>query len=460
MTAAADILMHPASFRDPAGFVFLLDGRLYRQVNPCYAGSYDRLMQSGLYDALTRDGLLIPHSEEQALTARYPDAYRILQPRPVDRLSYAAEWSPAQLRDAALLTLRLQSLAMDHGMSLKDAIPNNVQFIDGKPVFLDTLSFGRYDPSEPWIAYRQFCENFLFPLYIHFYARTGTHPFAAAWPEGVPAATAGRLLPWRSRWNAGAWLHVHLQARIGGRQSGGGQHRHNFSAAKLLRLVEHLRTLTERLAMPAAGDSAWSRYYDETVPGEDYIRDKERIFRRFLDRTGSGVALDLGCNDGWFARILAEHGRPVIAVDADWQCVDRLYRKGISAILPLCVDLANPTPACGFRNAERAAFTDRMRSDLVVALALVHHLALGRNIPLPLIADGFQQLTRRHLIVEFVPATDRKAMQLAARKDPALLEGYDSGNFEAAFGRYFRLDERETVAGTERVLYLMTKRQP
>jgi hypothetical protein len=454
---SVDSHIHPASFRDPAGFVFSIGGTLYRQINLSYAPHYDRLMQSGLYEALIRDNLLVTHTEVPDLPGVSPHAYKVLQPRPLRRISYAAEWSPAQLKDAALLTLQVQLIAMDYGMTLKDATPYNIQFDDGKPVFLDTLSFETYDTTQPWIAYRQFCECFLFPLYIHQYSGTATDKIARAWPEGIPSATTARLLRWKSRWNPGAWMHVFLQARIGGRKNDAGGRQLGFSKTRLTRLVQHLQNLVSRLARPATGRSAWSGYYTESHLLENYLEKKEQLFRRYLQSVDFEDALDLGCNDGWFAKILAEKGKPVIAVDADWQCIDRLYRERIPGILPLTIDLANPTPASGFRNAEHDTFTVRAQSDLVTALALIHHLRLVNNIPFDLIAGYFSQLTRQWLIVEYIPLTDEKAAAIDARKQARTPE-YDLPHFEAAFSRYFRLERQDPIPGTARTLYLMIKR--
>lgn len=447
---------HPASYRDPAGFVFMAGGIFYRQVNRSYASRYETLMGSGLYERLVGEGLLIDHAEVPDFPVQSPDHYKTLLPRQLHRLSYPAEWCPEQLRDAALLTLRIQQFATRQGMTLKDATPLNVQFCNGKPVFIDTLSFERYDPAKPWIAYRQFCENFLFPLYIHRYARSGTNRLASAWPDGIPADITATLLPLKSRWNAGAWLHVHLQARLSSRQRTADGQKVRFSQGKLDRLIEHLHAVVSRI-LPSTPSSAWSNYYDETILGKGYLEQKEQLFRQYLTSVAFADALDLGSNDGRFAKIIAETGGSVIAVDSDWNCIDRLYHEHVPNVLPLCVDLANPTPAGGFANAERAAFTDRATADLVTALALVHHLALGNNIPFNLIAGYLSRLTKKYLIVEFIPLSDEKAAALVSRKVTAP-HRYDIESFESSFSQDFRMERKDTISGSRRILYLLSKR--
>jgi hypothetical protein len=447
---------HPASFRDPAGFVFAIDGVVYRQVNQFYSDRYDHLHRCGLYDQLTEQGLMVPYTEASIDLAQSTDACKILLPRQIRPISYPSEWCPEQLKDAALLTLKIQRLATDHGMTLKDATPFNIQFDKGRATFIDTLSFDLHDPARPWIAYRQFCESFLFPLYIHHYAQTGTAPIAAAWPEGIPASLTARLLPLKSRWNTGVWLHVFLQNQISSRQPAAADRNPTFSKAKLIRVIEHLQSIISRLNTSPQKSSAWSNYYSETSLGKSYLQAKEHLFRQYLNQIEFAHSLDLGCNDGLFAKILAEAAAGVIAVDADWSCIDKLYREHRANILPLCVDLAHPTPASGFRNAERASFTSRTASDLVAALALVHHLSLGKNIPLRLIADYFNDLTKKYLIIEFIPLSDPKAAALVARKESPTI-GYDPGHFESAFSRYFRIERKDPISGTERVLYLLQK---
>jgi hypothetical protein len=454
-----DIHPHPASFRDPAGFVFRQGDTWYRQVNTSYRQQYGQLMGSGLYAKLTGEGLLLPHQEiAENLTGR-PDWFTTLRPEQLSFISYPEEWSPAQLKDAALCTLTILRTAIDYGMILKDATPRNIQFPAGRPMLIDSLSFESYDPSRPWIAYRQFCECFLYPLYLHHYYGEGTHRTLLAWPDGIPAGAVARLLPPRSRWSLGAWLHIRLAARIekDGKPAAPAP---AFSRKKLLHLLSNLESTVRGLDTNAGIPSAWSEYYEKTILSQAYLREKEKLFRQYLETLTFMSALDLGANEGHFSRILAEKNATVIAVDSAWQCVDHLYRQlpGLNGaqILPLCVDIANPTPATGFMNAEKPSFTSRSQCSLVTALALVHHLSLGRNIPLSHIADYFCSLAEDHLIIEFVPLSDPKAVELLAGRT---IPGYDRETFESCFGIHFIVGTKTPIPGTDRILYLMKKRR-
>ena len=450
---------HPASYRDPSGFVFRKDGVYYRQVNRSYRSDFEMLLQSGLYASLTQKGLLLPHREIDEDLTGHPERYKILLPEQVPLISYPDEWSPSQLRTAAQLTLQLLRIGLDHGMVLKDATPLNIQFHRGKAVFIDTLSFEKYDPVRPWVAYRQFCECFLYPLYLNHYLSIGTHTLSGAYPEGIPADTTAALLPWKSRFHLGVWLHVLLPARVrkdalpGGRQP-------VFDKTKLIHLTSHLEQILEKLGARTGSPSHWKGYYQDSILSPAYLTAKERLFRAYTDDISFSSALDLGANDGYFSKILAEKAVAVAAADSDWHCIESLHRYILQhpgrTILPLCVDIADPTPARGFANAERRSFTDRMPAELVVALALIHHLVLGRNIPLTRIAAYFSQLTTAWLILEFVPLTDPKATQLRENRKGEV-PTYDQSALEQAFSGYFNIEKKSPVPGTERIFYRMIK---
>jgi len=443
-------------------------------VNRVYADDYRQLMDSGLYEKLVSARLLIPH--EEVTEEGGPDGpagpghYKTLLPLQLSVISYPCEWSPDQLRDAALLTLKVLRIAIGHGMILKDATPRNIQFLEGRAIFIDTLSFERYDPALPWIAYRQFCESFLFPLYLHHYSRQGTHRTLAAYPEGMPAGTLLPLLPFKSRLRAGVWLHVVLPGRVvtaGQAGSAGPRRQVVFDQRKLLLLVGNLEDILRGIRTEAPRAAGWSRYYSETVMSQAYVREKERLFREMIAGIDFSSALDLGANDGYFSTILAEKKARVIAVDDQWACTGTLYRataaEGLLSpasgghIYPLCVDIADPTPASGFAHAERSSFTERAQCDLVVALAVVHHLVLTKNIPFTLLADYLALLTRQWLIAEFVPISDEKASALV-RDKPVFHKPYDAPAFEAQFASLFDIEQKQLIPGTERILYLMRKK--
>ena len=456
----ADFIHHPASFKDPSGFVFKRQGNYYRQVNKAYAGDFELLMSSGLYESLVRKGLLISHTTIDENYTGTDIWYKTLLPEQLSFISYPYEWSFDQLKDAALLTLDITKTAVSHGMILKDATGFNIQFHQGKPVFIDSLSFEKYDPSLPWIAYRQFCECFLFPLLLEHYLQVDIQKLLSVYLEGIPVKIAAKLLPGKSKLKLSVWLHVFLQNTVskGNRSK---QKPVQFSKQKLLGLISHLESTVKSLHTKAGAESTWNNYYEETILSQNYLAEKEKLFRLFINDINDGRALDMGCNDGYFSRILAERIPNVISADFDSQCINRLYlsikNKSQTSILPLCIDISNPPPATGFLNEERQAFLSRAGSDYVAALALIHHLVLTKNIPFAEVAKLFAGLTKKTLIIEFVPLEDEKAQQLIENKK-TYHKPYDAAAFENYFNAWFDIEKKEIIPGTARILYRMKKK--
>jgi 2-polyprenyl-3-methyl-5-hydroxy-6-metoxy-1,4-benzoquinol methylase len=453
---------HPASFKDPSGFVFKANGKYYRQVNKSYAEDYDLLMSSGLYKTLVDKKLLIPHVEVNENFSQSPDQYKTLLPDQLPFISYPYEWSFDELKDAALLTLRIMKIAVKHGMILKDATSFNIQFYEGKPIFIDTLSFEKYDESKPWIAYRQFCECFFFPLLIEHYLKIDVQKLLSVYLEGIPASTTAKLLPFKSRLKLSVWLHVFLQASVNSNTKPTNKTATaSFNKTKLLNLIESLQGGIKPLHVKTTIQSTWNNYYGETILSKNYLDAKEKVFRDFVSDINDGRTMDVGCNDGYFSKILAEKNSNVIAVDFDSQCVNKLYldiKAGtIKGILPFCIDLTNPSPAVGFNHSERQSFADRAKADTVTALALIHHIVLSKNVPIPDVAKMLSDLTRKHLVIEFVPINDEKSQQLIANKI-TYHKPYDPDAFENHFSVYFEIEKKQIIPGTERILYRLKKR--
>ena len=449
-----------SSFRDPAGFVFKAEGVILRQVNDVYRNHYDRLMGSGLYDVLTERGLLIPHTELAPSSRHGAAAYKILRPEPVPFVSYPYEWCFGQLKDAALATLTIQRAAVEHGMSLKDGSAYNIQFIGSRPVFIDTLSFETDTDGQPWTGYRQFCQHFLAPLALMSTVDVQHGQFARVHIDGVPLSLASRTLPWLTRLRPSLLIHLHLHARA--------QHRFRdrptdrkiarMGRTGMLGLIDHLRSAVEGLTWNPV-DTAWSEYDRHTNYSNDAREHKERLVEQFLGMTRPRMVWDLGANHGRFGRMAAQMGARVVCLDADYSAIESNYRVGRSGgdsrVLPLVVDLANPSPACGWAHEERLALMDRGPADTILALALVHHMAIGNNVPLDRVAEWLSRMGR-HLIIEFVPKTDSQVQRLLAHREDVFAD-YSQNGFERAFAAHFRIRQAESIAGSDRVLYLMER---
>lgn len=442
-----------ASFRDPDGFVFQQDGVFYRKIAPSYAGEYRRLMQSGLYEELTQAGLLLPHEEMSG---------NVLRPEQLSFISYPYEWSFSAWKDAARATLEIQRRALAHDMALKDASAFNIQFVRGKPVLIDTLSFETYREGEPWIAYRQFCEHFLAPLALMAHRDIRLGEMMRLHLDGIPLGLAANLLPWHTRFQLPLLAHIHVQAGFQKRGASAAPtaSEPTMSRAGLLALIENLYAAVEGCRWEPAG-TVWGDYYADTNYTPAAMTAKERLVASFLDVMSPLENLwDFGANDARFSRLSGERRVPTLAFDMDPAAVEKAYREvrrhDDAYVFPLRLDLMNPSPDLGWAQTERMSLLSRGPADSGMALALIHHLAIGGNVPLVRIAEFFAAAVKRWLIVEFVPKEDSQVRRLLKdRRD--IFGDYHQAGFEAAFGRYGRIAKKERVPESERTLYLFRR---
>jgi hypothetical protein len=449
-----------ASFRDPSGFLFEDHGVLCRQINRRYRRDFEHLMESGLYARLTDGGLLIPHQESDREPLHPADAYRVIEPQRLGFISYPYEWSFSQLKDAAVATLQIQRLALEHGMSLKDSSAYNIQFHQGKPILIDSLSFEIYREGEPWIAYRQYCQHFLAPLALMALRDVRLGQLMRVYIDGLPLNLASRLLPWQSRLRPSLLIHIHLHAgaqrRFAGRETGPSGTRRSMSKQGMLGLIDSLRSATQGLNW-VVKDTPWQNYAHTHNYSPPALEHKERLVREFLAIDPPASVWDLGANTGHFSRIARSLGSSVTALDADPGAVELNYlecrRSGETDILPLLSDLMNPGPAQGWAHEERRSLAERGPVDAILALALIHHLAIGNNLPLPRVASFLGKLCR-DLIIEFVPKQDPQVQKLLASRED-IFDAYSRQDFERAFKPFFAILRAEQLEDSARWLYLM-----
>lgn len=298
--------INPASFRDPSGFIFLQDGKIYRQVNSLYRQNYDHLMSSGLYQNLVEAGLLIPHREASLDLARSEEAYKILEPQPVPFISYPYEWCFSQLKEAARVTIAVQKRALQYKMSLKDSSAYNIQFIHGAPVLIDTLSFEKYREGDPWIAYRQFCQNFVAPLALMSRKDVRLNQLFRIYIDGIPLDLASSLLPLLSHFKISLLTHIHLHARSQKHYGGKTLRKSDYKMGhfNFLALLDNLESCIEGMEWNPEG-TEWGNYYESTNYTGQSMHNKKQIVADLLDRISScRVVWDLGANTGLYSRIL------------------------------------------------------------------------------------------------------------------------------------------------------------
>jgi hypothetical protein len=461
---AADPARDPGSFRDPSGFIFWQDGRPYRQIQARFATEWDAFAGNPLERSLIDGGRLLPYETLPLDAAVAAGAHAVIAPEPIEFVSYPYEWTFGELRDAGLLTLDVQLEALAAGWTLRDASAYNVQFRDGRPVLIDSLSFEPHEDGAPWDAYRQFCEHFLAPLALIARRDVRLGGLLRADPDGIPLDLASRLLPRRTRLNFGLLSHVHLHARSQRRHAasetaGADAARARIPRSRLQALIGNLRGTVAGLDWTPAG-TEWADYADHTSYADAAAADKARIVEAFVRQVPGPRAWDLGANTGRYSRVAADAGKRVLAFDIDPAAAEQAYRQlrreGRTDILPLILDLANPSPGLGWAGRERRSLIERADADLVLALALVHHIAISRNVPLPMLLDLFAHLAP-WAIVEFVPKEDPMVRRLlASRRD--VFDDYTIDGFRAAAAGRFELVAEEGIAESPRTLFLLRRR--
>jgi len=455
------------SFRDPNGRVYVHENQVFRGLSHSALENYRALRNTRFYQKFIQSGELIATEEIPApgwvgsgAVDSNPNWAGWLRHHSVPFISYPYEWTFSMLRDAAQLQLRILEAALLEGWSMKDATPYNVQFVAGMPVFIDIPSFEPLAEGSTWQGYRQFCEMNLFPLLLQAYKGVDFQPFMRAGLNGIDVQTAAGLFSLRDRLRKGVTAHVWLQAWLD-RKYGNSQRnlRNELKSAGLNRelLLANVRKLQKLLAgleWRAAG-SEWADY----AGFHNYSDADHAIKMEFVEQAAADcearLSWDLGCNTGQFSEVAARHGELVIAMDADHLAVERLYRNtelmSSQRILPLVQNLANPSPAWGWNQAERKTLEQRGKPELVLALALIHHVVISANIPLTAFIDWLASLGSA-LVIEFVSREDDKVVQLL-RNRAEQFPDYNQQSFEQALNQHFATIRKQDLRGGLRTLY-------
>lgn len=467
---ASEARAEAGSFRDRDSRVMVADGEVYRVLSERGAEDWRALAESGLIERLNGNGVALVGTEEVGAAA-LPAGVEELLPGGVETalrhervpfVSYPYEWTFGMLRDAALLQLDLGLEALGAGLALKDATPYNVQFRGSGPVFIDVGSFERLRGGEPWAGYRQFCMLYLYPLLLRAYRDVPFRPWLRGSVDGIAPTEMARLLGLRDKLRRGVLSHVVLHARLERRyeSSEGGDvkrdiKRANFKPELIEANMRGLRKLVSRLSWKA-GDTAWTGYREQNTYSDADAERKASFVREAAAAVRPTLAWDMGCNDGAYARIAAEHAEYVVAFDHDEATVEALYRslreEGEKRILPLVADLADPSPGLGWRGRERRPLEDRGSPDLALALALVHHVSITANVPLAELLDWLRGLGAA-LVIEFPKREDPMVQRLLSGKRENSNADYELGVFERELERRFAVERREELPSGTRVLY-------
>src|SRR3954469_409157 len=459
--------LEAGSFRDPESRVFYTNGEVYRALSGPGLADWEKLKSSGLYDELAKDGRIVATEQvaEADVPASLPGEWAgVLRHETIPTISYPYEWSFSQLKDAALLQLDLLLAALKRDMILKDSTPYNVQFRGAQPTFIDIGSFEALRPGEPWVGYRQFCMLFLYPLMLQAYKGVDFQPWLRGSLDGIEPTDAASLL----KGGKGTLTHVRLHARLERKYA-------NTSRKEVKRELqsagfkpEMVQANLRRMRKLVAGlqwrtdQTAWTGYGEGTRGYEEAdVEAKKRFVAATAERVKPRLAWDLGTNDGAFARIVAPHAEHVVASDFDHETVEHLYRalreEGDEKVLPLVVDLTDPSPARGWRGRERRTLEDRGRPELTLSLALIHHLSITRNVPVEEVVNWLASLGGIH-VVEFPVREDAMVQRLLNAKLDTSHPDYDLAHFERCLQERFEVRNRLELGS--RVLFEAAVREP
>lgn len=452
------------SFRDPDGRVFYYRGRVFREFSEDGYKSFLSFFENNLSRELMEDGILVKTWRAD----EFPEG-KTVEHEKIFFISYPYEWPPFMLRDAGLLVLDLQIRLLENGHSLKDATPYNIQFVKGKPVWIDVASIKRWDGKPAWVGYSQFCGFYLYPLLFYKYLNLEPHKTLFADFEGVDFKKALSVLPFRAKINPKFFLDVGLpnilrkfikedasQKIIESRNK-------NQSYAKeiQLRSLRRLKNIIAALVKPKK--STWSQYHESDICNysKSALKQKEEFIKTCLEESRCEAILDVGANTGFYSRVAADvlPDARIVSVDNDIESINELYNniKG-RKILPLALDLTSPSPAIGWKLAERKSFLERANFDCVMSLAVIHHLRVSKNIPTREIADLFSKIASRSLIVEFIGKEDKMFKKLTALREDTFSD-YTVSVFENVFSEVFTLKKKTALDGGTRFLYFYERKK-
>lgn len=455
----ADIVVDPASYRDPAGFVFRRDDRVYRAIRAPAAADYRDMRERGVIERLVAQGLLVPTVEADRTLAPGGDVFAVVEHEALPIITYPYEWGFEALKSAALLHLDLHLAALDLGFTLSDGNAYNVQFVGTRPVFIDLLSLRRYEDGAYWSGHRQFCEQFLNPLLLRSTLGIPHNAWLRGALEGIPAETLSRLLPlrWALRWTVfgNVVLPARLQRRARTRPSVGAARRGARLPLPALRgMLRQMRGFIAKLQPRRAG-GVWEDYAVANSYNAEAAALKRAFVARFASTCRPATLLDVGCNTGDFSAIALANGAGfAVGFEGDADTLDRAFRRARSetlAFLPLYQDLANPSSGQGWNGAERRPIGARVKVDAVLALAVLHHLVLARNVPLSSAIDWAIGLAPRG-VLEFVPLDDPMAVELLGRRSTEGLD-YSEEGFIRHLARRATVVESCILPGSGRRLF-------
>ncbi|MBA2630625.1 MAG: class I SAM-dependent methyltransferase [Thermoleophilaceae bacterium] len=453
--------LEPGSFRDPESRVFYSGDEVYRALSTDGLSDYDALEATGLLQDPRVVGTRRAEDTAALRGLLVHEPAGVLRHERIPFVSYPYEWTFSMLKDAALVQLDLLLAALEKGLVLKDSTPYNVQYVGASPRFVDIGSFERLRDGEPWVGYRQFCMLYLYPLLLQAAKGVPFHPWLRGSIDGITPPQMRSLMSFRDRFRRGLFTNVFLHAKLERRYADKPAEvkrevkKAGFNKEILVANVRKMRKLVSRLEWDPP-EGVWTAYGERNSYTDDDARRKDEFVREVATSQHWKLVWDVGANNGRYSRIAAEGADTVVAVDADQGPVELLYRdlreEGDEKILTLAMNLADPSPGLGWRGLERRSMPDRGTPDLVLALAVIHHVAMSANVPVKEFVDWLASLGAS-LVIEFPTREDPMVKTLLAPKRDGLHPDYELDFFERCLHEAFDVQRSERLQSGTRVLY-------
>ena len=463
---AVSLSFENGSFRDRTSRVLIHRNHVFRALDSLALQQWHHLKELDFYKHGVECQKIIDTRERSLAEFDLPLLQTrqwegLLEHQRIPFISYPYEWSFEMLKDAALLHLDLLHQGLLANILMKDATPYNIQWRGSRPVFIDTASFVKMPKGSAWSGYRQFCELFLFPLMLQAYKNIPFQPWLRGSLEGINAADLRSVMSVADLIRPGVLMHVVLQAKL--------QKSYNdsfndaqktlkkagFNKDLIIHNVTNLKRILHKLQWKTS-KSTWSNYVNEHNYSDNDLEEKKSFVRNITSSGKYKIIWDLGCNTGTFSRIAAANSEYVVAIDNDPLTIDHLYRSlkdhGDTNVLPLVGNIADPSPGIGWNNLERKPLTDRGKPDLIMGLALIHHLVIGANVPLDEVISWFARIGG-DLLVEYVDRADSMTQKLLINKDDHYSD-YTQENFEHLLSRHFSSIDKKPLQSANRTLYL------
>lgn len=453
-----------SSFRDPSGFISQRNNKIIRIVNSSYKEHYDYLKSSGLKNKLVNKKKMINFIE---IENKDKDIYKIIQPEMINTITYPYEWSFSQLKDAALLTLDIQEESIKKDMLLKDSSAFNIQFQANKPVFIDHLSFTKvFNKNYTWPGYNQFCKHFLAPLALMAYSTINLNKLFWSNIDGINIEDAAKILPFKTYFYLNTLVHIHLHSVSIKKYSISDETKTKtkriISKNEQLMFIENLKNSIKKIKLGKI-HTEWSEYYENTNYSNISEKNKISTIKKFVANFKIESIIDIGGNSGKYTKIFnGKKLKEIIVLDKDPLAIEKLYTQSkldkSNITHPIIFDIANPSPAIGILNEERVTLEKRVQQkDLILALALIHHLIIGNNLNFEQVSNFLLRFTKKLLIIEFVSKDDSQVKKMLSTRED-VFEHYDEFEFENKFKKNFTILKKEVIKQSNRILYLMKRR--